>query len=114
MRISKQEIIGINQELGGHLINDASIEFALNQGASQSLYKQIALLLRAIVIDDPFSDLNKRTAFIVTLTLLKRNQIKVDDELKKRIEKKILKLAKRADVSIVNLERGVRYAVEGH
>jgi len=113
MDVSKEEIIAINKELGGHLTAVGSIEFAIHAGVGKSLYWRIALLWRAVLVDHPFTDINKRTAFNTTTLLLERNGVKPSDEIKERIVKELLKISREGTTSIKKIERRVRYAVEG-
>jgi prophage maintenance system killer protein len=114
MDVSVGEIITINKELGGDLVAPGSIEYALQAGAGRSLYWRIALLWRAILVDHPFTDVNKRTAFNTTTLALKRGKVKVTDEMKERILGEILKVAKENITEVKRIERRVRYAVEGN
>jgi len=58
MDIDKIELLRINKGFGGNLRNDASIDFAINKFQDKRLgfYKKLAYLLRAILVDYPFSD----------------------------------------------------------
>jgi prophage maintenance system killer protein len=114
MDINKKEIIAINKALGGNLIANESIEFALHAGKNKSLYWQIALLWRAILVDHPFTDINKRTTFNATTLMLNRNKIKTTDEMKDRVVKEIMEISKKGTTSVKNIERRVRYAVKGN
>ena len=69
MIISKEDIIRINKGFGGRLQQDASLDFALHQeqNAKLGLYKKLAYLWRALLVDHPFTDGNKRTAIFVAL-----------------------------------------------
>jgi prophage maintenance system killer protein len=113
MDVTKNEIVGINKALGGSLRSDASIDFALSAGNGRSVYWRIALLLRAILVDHPFTDVNKRTALVVALLMLKRNKIKLGEEEKLRLDRQIAVISKSNMTSLRNIERRVRYAVEG-
>lgn len=113
MVITKEDIIAINKELGGKLMNESSIEYALAAGKEKSLYWRIALLWRAILVDHPFTDVNKRTTLNTTFLMLKRSEIKTDEKAKERITKELLKVAKKNITSIKKIERRIRYAVEG-
>ena len=114
MDITKEEIIEINRSLGGSLGSDSSIDFALSAGKERGLYWRIALLWRAILVDHPFTDVNKRTALNAAFLLFERNNIKLNGESKERITKNVLEVAKKNITSIKNIERRIRYAVEGH
>mgnify|MGYP001599360694 FL=1 len=69
MKISKETIIRINKGFGGHLRNEASLDFALQKQENTKFgeYKKLAYLLRAILVDHAFTDGNKRTAMFLTL-----------------------------------------------
>ena len=69
MKISKEELLRINKGFGGNLRSGSSLDYALDKLESKKLgpYKKAAYLLRAILVDHPFSDGNKRTAAYVAL-----------------------------------------------
>lgn len=113
MNISKEDIINVNKKFGGTPLSDASIEFALEAGKNKSLYTQIALLTRAILVDHPFIDGNKRTALNVAFIILERNKIRLDKTAEERLTKELMKLARNTEHSIKKIERGIRYAIEG-
>lgn len=112
--VTEEEITEINKKLGGQPINAGSLEYAIQTGKDKTIYHQIALLLRAILVDHPFTDGNKRTAVFTTYLILERNRIPMDMEKRTRINKTLLKITKEANDSIVNIERRIRYAVEGN
>ena len=62
MKITLKELIQINKAFGGTLISDSSLKFAESYANTRSIYRQAAIWARAIVVDHPFSDANKRTA----------------------------------------------------
>jgi len=59
--------------LGGNLRSDSSLDFAFDKLEDKKLgdYKKLAYLLRAILVDHPFSDGNKRTAAFVAYSFCK-------------------------------------------
>jgi len=69
MKVSKEIILRINKGFGGSLRNEASLSFALEQQQNNKLgeYKQLAYLIRAILVDHIFTDGNKRTAMFLAL-----------------------------------------------
>ena len=83
MNIRKEDIIRINRGFGGALKNDASLDFALKMQANNRLghYKKLAYLFRAIIVDYPFSDANKRTATYVAFAFANEYNKKVDNDL---------------------------------
>jgi len=94
--------------------SDSSIDYALSAGRERGLYWRIALLWRAILVDHPFTDVNKRTALNVAFLMLERNDVNLNDEAKNRITKSVLEVAQKNITSIKNIERRVRYAVKGN
>lgn len=96
MEITADKLIKINRRFGGHLRSDSSIRFAESQCKNvNSKYKCSAIWIRAIIIDHPFTDANKRTALFALAKLIK---IK-DDE---KITKAIIRIAKS---NIFNLDK---------
>ena len=70
--LNKKDIIGINMEFDrGVSINNSSLEYAISiSKRSNSWIKQLAHLIRAILIDHCFKDGNKRTAAALIATYL--------------------------------------------
>lgn len=85
MKISKENIVRIAKGFGGELRNDASIEYALGKQQDVKLgdYKKLAYLIRAIIIDHPFTDGNKKTAAYVCFVFAEQNNKQVDQEILK-------------------------------
>ncbi|MFC1648685.1 Fic family protein [Nanoarchaeota archaeon] len=64
--ITTEDIIRFNREFGGHLVRDSSLAFAESVcKTSRSKNKCMATWIRAIIVDHPFTDGNKRTAMAV-------------------------------------------------
>ena len=83
MKISKEDLLRINQGFGGNLISDSSIDFAIEMQENEKLgeYKKLAYLWRAILVDHPFLDGNKRTATFFALQFAEENNKQTDREL---------------------------------
>jgi len=111
--ITKEEILEINKKYGGSLRSDAEIETALYRGKGKAIYKKITYLWRAILVGHPFTDGNKRTAFVVATLLLERSNIKLDESRKEVILKELTEIAKENILDLNKIERRVRYAIEG-
>ena len=112
--ITKEQIIAINEQCGGSLRTDAEIETALDSGKGRSVFRKIACLWRAILVGHPFTDGNKRTAFVVALTILEKCNIELDNERKEGIVSEITKIARENITDISRIERLVRYAATGN
>jgi prophage maintenance system killer protein len=83
MDISKEDLLRINKGFGGNLRSDSSIDFAIEMQKNNKLghYKKLAYLWRAILVDHPFSDGNKRTATFLALKFAEENKKQVGREL---------------------------------
>lgn len=83
MKISKEELLRINHGFGGNLRSNSSLDFALDKFESKKLgsYKKIAYLLRAILVDHPFSDGNKRTAAYIAVKFASESKKNLDMQL---------------------------------
>ncbi len=97
MNITPEEVIEVNRQFGGHLRSDSSIRFAESHTKDiRSKYKKASIWVRAIVVDHPFSDANKRTALYVIDSF-----IKVKNE--EKIVRAIINIAKKNITSIAKI-----------
>ena len=102
----KKEIIKINKELGGKLVRPSSLDFACDKiKAEKNIYRQNAYLLRAIVVDHPFDDMNKSTATIIVTRNFRKHKIKCKE---KPFLKGIRNIAKNNITDLNKIERGLR------
>jgi len=108
--MNKEELIKINKEFGGHITRASSLEFALSIQKHKKYkgYKKLAYLWRAILIDHPFTDGNKRTALWAALKFAEENKKKPDT---KSLVKLIIKIAKKNIHDINKIERRLRHAI---
>ncbi|MFW5846625.1 MAG: Fic family protein [Nanoarchaeota archaeon] len=83
MEISKEDLLRINAGFGGNLRSGSSLDFAfhIQQNKKLGAYKKLAHLLRAILVDHPFSDGNKRTAMFVSLAFASENNKGVNRDI---------------------------------
>lgn len=111
MKISKEDLIRINKGFGGNLRSEASLEFAIKiqDNAKLGNYKKLAYLLRAILVDHPFSDGNKRTAMFFAFAFGDEYNRNVDADLLKH---HILSIASKNIVEIRNIEARLRNAIK--
>tara|TARA_Y100000310_G_scaffold81236_1_gene77836 strand:- start:3124 stop:3459 length:336 start_codon:yes stop_codon:yes gene_type:complete len=82
MNISKEDLLRINHGFGGNLRSDSSLDFAIERVSDSKLgfYSKLAYLWRAILVDHPFSDGNKRTALFLAYAFAEENKKKIDEE----------------------------------
>ena len=110
MNISKEDLIRINHGFCGELRSDSSLEYALDMQKNNKLgnYKKLAYLLRAILVDHPFSDGNKRTAMFFCLSFAEENKKQVDREL---LLEQIISIAKNNITEIRNIEWRIKNCI---
>lgn len=110
-KISKDDIIKINRKLEGSLSRDGSIDFALSQLKNKRIgqYKKLAYLWRAILVDHPFSDGNKRTAVLLAIDFAIQCNKRFDDE---KLAKIAVKIAKENTTNINKIERKLKNAIK--
>ena len=103
MNISKEDLLRINKGFGGNLRNGSSIDFAIEMQENPKLgsYKKLAYLWRAILVDHPFSDGNKRTATFFALKFAEENKKQVEREL---LVHHALSIAKKNIINIRQIE----------
>ena len=92
----------------GRLINKSSLEFAESAlKRTKNWQEQAAFIIRAIVVDHPFEDGNKRTAAAYLIGLLETYKIPYDPF---KIDKLVLALAK-GQKSIDKIRRMIKNAI---
>jgi len=111
MKIRKDNLIRVNCGFGGGLRNDASLDFALEKQEDSNLgiYKKLAYLLRAILVDHPFSDGNKRTASFVCLAFANEENLQTDQEL---LAHQVTTIAKKNITNIRTIVDRIKTAVK--
>ena len=110
MKISKEDLIRINHGFGGTLRSDSSLDFAFEKldDRKLGLYKKLAYLIRAILVDHPFSDGNKRTAMFVAFAFAEEYNKIVDRDL---LFHHIVSIAKKNINNIRNIEWRLKNAI---
>ena len=111
MNISKEDLLRINKEFGGDLRNDASLDFAFyaQENPKFGFYKKLAYLLRAILVDHPFSDGNKRTATFLAITFSMEHKKQIDREL---LIHQIISIAKKNITDIRQITDRLKTAIK--
>lgn len=111
MNISKEDLLRINKGFGGNLRSDSSLDFAFKKIEDSKIgpYKQLAYLLRAIIVDHPFSDGNKRTAMFLAFAFTKERKKQVDRDL---LIHHITSIAKDNIQEIRNIEWRLKNAIK--
>jgi len=111
MEISKEDIIRINHGFGGNLKNDASLDFALKIQENKRFgpYKKLAYLFRAILVDHPFSDGNKRTANFLAFAFANEYNKQVDNDL---LAHHILSIASKNIIEIRAIQERLKNAIK--
>jgi len=110
MDIGKEDLLRINRGFGGGLRNDASLDFAFGRLEDKKLgdFKKLAYLLRATLVDHPFTDGNKRTSMFLVLAFAERLGKKIDREI---LLHQIISIAKKNIVDIRVIADRIKTAV---
>ena len=110
MEISKEDLLRINAGFGGNLRSSSSLDYAIEMQENKKLgdFKKLAYLLRAILVDHPFSDGNKRTAVFFVLNFAEESNKQVDMEL---LTYHITSIAKKNITEIRNIEQRLKNAI---
>ena len=111
MKISKEDILRINQGFGGNLRSDSSIDFAigLQENNKLGIYKKLAYLMSAILVDHPFSDGNKRTAAFIVSSFAEENKKEIDMDI---LIHHITSIASQNITDIRNIEQRLRSCIK--
>ena len=111
MNISKEDLLRVNRGFGGNLRSDSSLDFAFHmlENNKIGIYKKLAYLWRAILIDHPFSDGNKRTVAFVSFAFAEEYNRQVDRDL---LLHHIVSIAKKNIHEIRNIEWRVKNAIK--
>ena len=90
--LNKKDLIALNQVFDkGTLINEASIDFALDYAKrTENWTKALAYLVRAVLIDHVFEEGNKRTAALLIKTYVEYEHHEVYDDKVLLMTKEIL------------------------
>ena len=111
MVIDKETLLRINKGFGGNLRNDSSLDFALEIQKNKKFgaYKKLAYLMRAILVDHPFSDGNKRTATFLALSFANQEKKQVDRDL---LVHHVISIASKNIIIIKNIEWRLKNAIK--
>ncbi len=108
MNIWLKELERINKkfEPASKLKNPGSLEFAAEHASRTGDWlKQLAYLLRAILVDHAFEDGNKRTAAYLVTYLMEQNKVMHNDD---KVKKLIIKIAAENITNINKIARMVQ------
>lgn len=108
MKIWVEEIGKINRKLepGSKVKNPGSLEFAAEHAARTTDWmKQLAYLLRAIIVDHAFDDGNKRTAAFLIFKFFEENKVPIDAQKAARL---VIKIASESLADISRIRRQIQ------
>ena len=107
MNLTKKDIISINKNFAlGHFENESSLNFALEHSKYEIAWtKQLAYLIRAVLIDHVFVDGNKRTAYGLLLNYVSLNKWSIEE---KQATELIKSLVLKKEKSVTNIQRRIK------
>ncbi len=111
MNLRKEDLLRINEGFGGGLRNDSSLDFAFSVQEEKKMgdFKKLAHLIRAILVDHPFTDGNKRTAMYVCLEFANENKKIIDNDL---LIHQVVSIAKNNITNIRNIADRLKTAIK--
>jgi len=111
MTIGKKDLLRINNGFGGNLRSSSSLDYAFEKAENKKLgpYRKLAYLFRAILVDHPFSDGNKRTASFLAYAFAEEHQKQIDRDL---LVHHITSIAKQNIQDIRKIERRLKNAIK--
>lgn len=110
MEIGKEDLLRVNKGFGGNLRSDSSLDYAIDMVNNKKIgfYKKLAYLWRAILVDHPFSDANKRTAVFLAYAFAEENRKQIDEEM---LVYQAISIAKKNLADIRQIERRIKNAI---
>lgn len=110
MKISKKDLLIVNHGFGGNLRSGSSLDYAIDMQKNNRFgpYKKLAYLFRAVLVDHPFSDGNKRTAAFIAYAFAHEQGKAVDREL---LIHHIVSIAKQNITNIRQIEWRLKNAI---
>lgn len=110
MEVTIEDLLRINKGFGGNLIKKSSLEYAVDKLTDEKLglYAKLAYLFRAILVDHPFSDGNKRTAMFFAFFFADEHGKAIDREI---LAHQILSIAKNNITDIRKIKRRLATAL---
>ena len=108
--LTKKDIVAINQKFAeGFFENESSLDYALSLFKQNiSWIKQLAHLVRAILIDHVFVDGNKRSSYMVLINYIDLKGYKIEEKKAINIIKNIVLKNKK---SIIQIQRMIEDAI---
>jgi len=107
----KQEIVEINKEFDkGNVVNESSLDFALSSiKQTKDWIKQLAYLVRAILIDHVFEEGNKRTAAVLIMVFIEENKLDYDPQ---KVDQIVIDILKKNITDIKKIRRLIKNAIK--
>lgn len=109
--ITKKDIIEINREFDkGILVNESSLNFALSSiKSTKDWIKQLAYIIRAILIDHVFEEGNKRTAAALIMVFVEENKLIYDPE---KVNQMVIEILKKNINDIDKIRRMIKNVIK--
>ena len=107
--LSSADIVSLNRLFSsGLVVNKGSLSAALSEGIDKNRAQQVALLVRALVVDQVFKDGNKRTAAAIIIAYFTELDVRFDQRAVVRL---VLLLSKEKISHISRIQGMIEYAV---
>ena len=108
--ITKEDTVKINEQFSnGKILNEGSLQFALSQSKdTKDWTKQIAFIIRAILIDHIFEEGNKRTASALIMSVLEIHKQAYDSQ---KVGSIVVEILKKNIININKIRRMIKNAL---
>ncbi|MBI2667944.1 Fic family protein [Candidatus Woesearchaeota archaeon] len=109
--ITKKDIVEINKEFDeGVIVNESSLDFALSANKNtKDWIKQLAYLVRAILIDHVFEEGNKRTSAALIMVFIEENKLIYDPQ---KVDQIVIEILKKNINNINKIRRMIKNAIK--
>ena len=103
MRMKIGQIVKFNKRMGGQVKSLSSLQFAIDYKNKNTIVR-LAHITRAIAVDHPFTDANKRTTHYVIKNIARKKGLNLNDE---RLTKHIYAISSKNITNINNIRKRI-------
>lgn len=108
--INKEDLINVNKKFNhGTIVNESSLKFALSSiYSTKDWIKQLAFLVRSLLIDHIFQEGNKRTAAAVIISFYEAHKVAYDPY---KVDKIITEIVTKNIQNVEQIRRKLKDAI---
>ncbi|MFH1592940.1 MAG: hypothetical protein ABIB47_06255 [Candidatus Woesearchaeota archaeon] len=108
--ITITDLVRVNKRFdNGNIVNNGSLDFALSLSkGTKDWIKQLAYVVRAILIDHVFEEGNKRTASALVMSLIELHRLAYDPQ---KVDDVIIRILQKNIIDILKIRRMIKNAI---